>query len=337
MRYCRVLLAGKQIFISKTPVIITMTFPTSAKTIEEAEREFTDEHELLLSRRQDFEQDRYYRGVSASGAINGRDHRDRGSGHWSCWLYRRCSDRGKTLPVQCRIDASQCGGYGGAAPISGIPKCGSDFRKDNGTRLSRMRRRGCNPVGQGLSQLDYMLGLGGQGSTQSTQPGLVALSVWRSCPSAKQAAAPQPDSQSDLQGESAKANSSASPGATLAPGIIGQAKHRRGTGHRYRWRIVRAARHSPPLRRPPARAFFMGKPESGRVWLSDAALWPDIPGSDRVDGAERSRLPGAGFQLGTDTLQHSAAARGSVLTGGTAKALDTYAQDYASNEYGKCL
>ena len=42
----------------------------------------------------------------------------------------------------------------------------------------------------------------------------------------------------------------------------------------------------------------------------------------------------ARLQLGTDTLQKSAAARGSVLTGGTAKALDTYSQDYASNEYG---
>lgn len=40
------------------------------------------------------------------------------------------------------------------------------------------------------------------------------------------------------------------------------------------------------------------------------------------------------LQLGTDALQRSAAARGNVLTGGTAKALDTYAQDYASNEYG---
>jgi len=42
----------------------------------------------------------------------------------------------------------------------------------------------------------------------------------------------------------------------------------------------------------------------------------------------------ARLKLGTDALQKSAAARGSVLTGGTAKALDTYAQDYASNEYG---
>ena len=42
----------------------------------------------------------------------------------------------------------------------------------------------------------------------------------------------------------------------------------------------------------------------------------------------------ARLQMGTDALQNSAAARGSVLTGGTAKALDQYAQDYASNEYG---
>lgn len=41
----------------------------------------------------------------------------------------------------------------------------------------------------------------------------------------------------------------------------------------------------------------------------------------------------ARLKLGTDAIQKSAAARGSVVTGGTAKALDTYAQDYASNEY----
>jgi hypothetical protein len=42
----------------------------------------------------------------------------------------------------------------------------------------------------------------------------------------------------------------------------------------------------------------------------------------------------ARLQLGTDAIQKSAAARGSIVTGGTAKALDTYGQDYASNEYG---
>jgi hypothetical protein len=41
----------------------------------------------------------------------------------------------------------------------------------------------------------------------------------------------------------------------------------------------------------------------------------------------------ARLQLGTDAIQRSAAARGGVATGGTAKALNTYGQDYASNEY----
>jgi hypothetical protein len=43
----------KQIFISRGPFVITMLFPTQAKTVEEAEAEFTDEAELLLSRKQD--------------------------------------------------------------------------------------------------------------------------------------------------------------------------------------------------------------------------------------------------------------------------------------------
>jgi hypothetical protein len=43
----------KQVFVSRSPVIITMLFPTQAKTVEEAEAEFTDEADRLLSRRQD--------------------------------------------------------------------------------------------------------------------------------------------------------------------------------------------------------------------------------------------------------------------------------------------
>ena len=46
--------------------------------------------------------------------------------------------------------------------------------------------------------------------------------------------------------------------------------------------------------------------------------------------------PGFQFRLaeGQKALERSAAAKGNLLTGGTAKALDRYAQDYASNEYG---
>jgi hypothetical protein len=43
----------KQVFVADGPLVITMLFPTQAKTVEEAEAEFTDEAELLLSRRQD--------------------------------------------------------------------------------------------------------------------------------------------------------------------------------------------------------------------------------------------------------------------------------------------
>jgi hypothetical protein len=43
----------KQVFVSYSPVIITMLFPTQARTVEEAEREFTDDADRLLSRRQD--------------------------------------------------------------------------------------------------------------------------------------------------------------------------------------------------------------------------------------------------------------------------------------------
>lgn len=45
--------------------------------------------------------------------------------------------------------------------------------------------------------------------------------------------------------------------------------------------------------------------------------------------------PGFQFRLqqGEDALQNSAAARGGLLSGGTAKAMERYAQDYSSNEY----
>ena len=43
----------KQIYVTIEPTDITMTFPTSAKTLKEAESQFTDEAESLLSRRQE--------------------------------------------------------------------------------------------------------------------------------------------------------------------------------------------------------------------------------------------------------------------------------------------
>lgn len=43
----------KQVFLSRSPVIITMLFPTQAGTVEEAEAEITDQAEQLMSRWQD--------------------------------------------------------------------------------------------------------------------------------------------------------------------------------------------------------------------------------------------------------------------------------------------
>lgn len=40
----------KQAFHALTDTRITMLFPTQAKTVEDAEREFTDEYEMLMSR-----------------------------------------------------------------------------------------------------------------------------------------------------------------------------------------------------------------------------------------------------------------------------------------------
>lgn len=42
----------KQVFLSRSQVVITMMFPTDAKSVEEAEAEFTDQASELLSRRQ---------------------------------------------------------------------------------------------------------------------------------------------------------------------------------------------------------------------------------------------------------------------------------------------
>ena len=41
----------KQVFVAQTDTHLTMIFPTKASTVEEAENEFTDEPELLITRR----------------------------------------------------------------------------------------------------------------------------------------------------------------------------------------------------------------------------------------------------------------------------------------------
>lgn len=43
----------KQVFLAMGETFITMIFPSNARTVEEAEQEFTDEHDMLASRRAD--------------------------------------------------------------------------------------------------------------------------------------------------------------------------------------------------------------------------------------------------------------------------------------------
>jgi len=43
----------KQMFLAHTDVDMTMLFPTNAKTVDQCEREFTDEYELLMTNRMD--------------------------------------------------------------------------------------------------------------------------------------------------------------------------------------------------------------------------------------------------------------------------------------------
>lgn len=43
----------KQVFLAHTDVSMTMFFPTNAKTVLDAEKEFTDEYEMLMTNRMD--------------------------------------------------------------------------------------------------------------------------------------------------------------------------------------------------------------------------------------------------------------------------------------------
>lgn len=71
--------------------------------------------------------------------------------------------------------------------------------------------------------------------------------------------------------------------------------------------------------------------------VGQGSLVQAYPGGPFVapTAADALNAPGvqAQLQLGDTALQNSAAARGSVLTGGTAKALDTYGQQLASESY----
>ena len=79
---------------------------------------------------------------------------------------------------------------------------------------------------------------------------------------------------------------------------------------------------------PFAGAPYQGAPFTGTPYQAPSFTPPS--------GLDEANDPGfmARLKMGTDALQHAAAAKGSILSGGTLKAIERYAQDYASNEYG---
>lgn len=74
----------------------------------------------------------------------------------------------------------------------------------------------------------------------------------------------------------------------------------------------------------------------GGVPLSSLAPG-SAPAAPGTIGQGLEQSPGFQFRLGEGlkALERSAAARGTLLTGGTLKGLQRYAQDYASGEYGQ--
>jgi hypothetical protein len=77
-------------------------------------------------------------------------------------------------------------------------------------------------------------------------------------------------------------------------------------------------------------------PEDWFAVNAPPAFAPAAAGTPDMQGA-LEMSPGYQFRLGEGlkALERSAAARGTLLTGGTLKGLQRYAQDYASGEYDK--
>lgn len=97
------------------------------------------------------------------------------------------------------------------------------------------------------------------------------------------------------------------------------------------------------LQAPPGVTAPSGNPPTAGAGANPSAgsfgslMAPNPYGTFNAPTAAQMEANDPGYQarlnLGEQALEHSAAARGGVLTGGTAQAENQYAQDYASNEY----
>jgi len=69
--------------------------------------------------------------------------------------------------------------------------------------------------------------------------------------------------------------------------------------------------------------------ESGKNWLNEYNTWRQDPNAVTSDPSYQWRL-----NQGVNALENSAAARGGLLSGNTARGITDYAQNAASQEYG---
>lgn len=186
--------------------------------------------------------------------------------------------------------------------------------------------------GAGLSKLGYLLGIGGNGGGQSNvAQGMGTGYNPNATPGAAQ---PQgttftnPSTGLPATGINATSNAQASmpiaydpstgQGITTQPGQLTAAP---GQGNASSPNA--AASGTPGTPADAAGGYGSLLQGYGQQFTAPTGL------TEQNDPGYQARLA-----LGTDAIQRSAAARGNVLTGATGKALDTYAQDYASNEYG---
>jgi hypothetical protein len=190
----------------------------------------------------------------------------------------------------------------------------------------------------GLANLDYLLGIGPQSGTTPTPQGAPGTPARPSAPVQQGFAA-------QLNGGTAPTR----PGAPVINNAVADSRAQMpvlaGGSTANLPNLASVANPSAPGALQPGTV--AGPPPSGIQPSSASLVNPGLgaygslnQGWDQTfqapTGLTEQNDPGyeARLNLGEQALNNSAAARGGLLTGGTARDVDQFAQDYASNEYG---
>lgn len=200
----------------------------------------------------------------------------------------------------------------------------------------------------GLSQLQYMLGLGGQngGSQQGGFPpaqGGPIPGAGGQAPGQMPRATGGPIGRPGANAISAGGVDAMSPQSTLAPGGFGTAGASQfpqanggpalppGAGSTTGMHPLGMVGSGTPTGTP-----LTGAPPNTSYGGYGSLMQPYGETFQAPTGLTEQNDPGyqARLALGQNAMDRSAAARGGVLTGGVAQAENQAAQDYASNEYG---